>query len=276
MEPSRVESGLRGERLDKVVSQAVGVGRQKARELVEHGKVTLDGKAVRLSSHRVQGGELLRVAFKAPEEKAAAPVRILHEDAALLVVEKPAGLPSEPTRDPRRPSVLGSFARAVGLPHRLDLDTSGVLVLAKTKEALAALNEAFESRSALKVYEALVHGSLEGERTIETFLAPAGERGGKERFGSVRSGGKKAITVVRVLRVEGERTRVECEPHTGRTHQIRVHLSEAGHPIVGDELYGAPRGENAKLGRFLLHARVLEVVHPLTGERVRFESAVPF
>jgi 23S rRNA pseudouridine1911/1915/1917 synthase len=275
MEPSRVAPELRGERLDKVVSHAVGVGRQKARELVEHGKVTLDGKAVRLSSHRVRGGEVLRVAFQS-EEKAAPAVRVLHEDAALLVVEKPAGLPSEPTRDPRRPSVLGSFERAVGLPHRLDLDTSGVLVLAKTKEALAALNVAFESRAAHKVYEALVHGPFEGERMIESFLAPAGERAGKERFASVHSGGKKAITLVRALRAEGEQARVACEPQTGRTHQIRVHLAEAGHPIVGDELYGAPRGEHARLGRFLLHARVLEVEHPLTGERVRFESAVPF
>ncbi len=275
MKPSRVAPELRGERLDKVVGQAAGIGRQKARELVEHGKVTLDGKPVRLSSHRVQGGEVLRVAYRV-EEKAPPKVRILHEDAALLVVEKPAGLPSEPTRDPRRPSVLGAFERAVGLPHRLDLDTSGVLVLAKTQEALAALNAAFESRRARKVYEALVHGALEGERTIESFLAPAGSRAGKERFGSVRSGGKKAITLVRLLRAEGERTRVECEPQTGRTHQIRVHLAEAGHPIVGDELYGAPAGEHDRLGRFLLHARVLEVEHPLTGESVRFESPVPF
>lgn len=206
----------------------------------------------------------------------APPIRVLYEDGSLLAVEKPAGLPSEPTRDPKRPNVLVAFKRAVGLPHRLDLDTSGVLVLAKTKEALAKLNAAFEARSARKLYEALVHGDLAGERRIESFLARGGSRGGKEFFASVRSGGKKAITVVRALRKEGERTRVECELLTGRTHQLRVHLSEAGHPIVGDELYGAPRGEHARVGRFLLHARVLELEHPDSGELVRFESAPPF
>jgi RluA family pseudouridine synthase len=206
-----------------------------------------------------------------------ASVRVLFEDGVLLVAEKPAGMPSEPTRDPRRANVLGAFeGRAVGLPHRLDLDTSGVLVLSKTKEALAKLNAAFESGSVAKVYEALVHGRFEGERTIESFLARAGTRDKKEHFASVRSGGKKAITLVRALRQEGEWTRVRCEPRTGRTHQIRVHLSEAGHAIVGDELYGAPRGEHARIGRFLLHAASIEVPHPVTGEPVRFESAVPF
>jgi 23S rRNA pseudouridine1911/1915/1917 synthase len=204
-------------------------------------------------------------------------IRVLHEDEALLAVDKPAGLPSEPTRDPRRENVLGRFAdRAVGLPHRLDLDTSGVLVLAKTKEALAALNAAFESRECAKVYEALVHGRLEGEARIETFLASGGKRAGKEFFRSVRSGGRKAITIVRALEHRGAKTRVAVEILTGRTHQIRVHLAEAGHPIVGDELYGAPAGEHARVGRFLLHARSLSFAHPATGERLTLESVVPF
>lgn len=204
-------------------------------------------------------------------------IRVLHEDDALLVVDKPAGMPSEPTRDPERETVLGSFKdRAVGLPHRLDLDTSGVILLAKTREALAKLNASFENRECTKVYEALVHGHFEGEKTIETFLGSAGQKGDKERFKSVRSGGKKAITTVRALEQRGKKTRVAVEILTGRTHQIRVHLSEAGHPIVGDDLYGAPDGEHARVGRFLLHARVLTFVHPTTGEKMTVESVVPF
>jgi 23S rRNA pseudouridine1911/1915/1917 synthase len=201
-------------------------------------------------------------------------IRVLHEDTVLLAADKPAGVPSEPTRDPRRESVLGVFAdRVVGLPHRLDLDTSGVLLMAKTKEALAALNASFEKHEGRKLYEALVHGSFEGEKRIESFLKAVK---GEERFASVRSGGKKAITLVRALEPRGKKTRVECELLTGRTHQIRVHLSEAGHPIVGDELYGAPPGEHAKVGRFLLHAKSLTVVHPATKERLTIESPVPF
>jgi 23S rRNA pseudouridine1911/1915/1917 synthase len=203
-------------------------------------------------------------------------VKILYEDGDLIVVSKPAGMPSEPTRDKARPSVLGSLERAVGLPHRLDLDTSGVLVLAKNKAALAKLNSSFESKECRKIYEGLVHGVLSEEKRLESFLASGGFRSGKEFFHSVRSGGKKAITLVRPLGTEDGKTRVECELLTGRTHQIRVHLSEAGHPIVGDELYGAPSGEHRRVGRFLLHARVLEVPHPLTGELARFEAPTPF
>lgn len=181
----------------------------------------------------------------------------------MLVVAKPAGLPTEPTRDPARPSVVSVVRAALGLPpaallqapHRLDLDTSGVLLLARDRAMLTALNEAFASRAVDKRYLALVHGSpAHDDGTWESFLAPVERSARSTRWGSVRAGGKKAITEYRVLRRDGERSLVECRPRTGRTHQLRVHLSEAGHPIVGDERYGAPRGEHERVGRFMLHA----------------------
>ncbi len=200
-------------------------------------------------------------------------IEVLYRDEAVAAIAKPAGIPSEPTRDPLRANAL-SLARArlglsegahLGLPHRLDRDTSGVLLLSLTPAALAALGEALRDRTAEKLYLARVHGLVAWDsRTLESFLAPTGKRGGKQLWGEVRSGGKKAITEVRVLtRVEATGTTlVECRLLTGRTHQARVHLASAGHPLVGDEDYGAPRGEHARVGRHLLHAWRVTVPHP--------------
>lgn len=198
-----------------------------------------------------------------PRALVAPAVPILHCSASLLVVAKPPGVPTEPTRDPARPCVTSLVRQALGLPteaflqvpHRLDLDTSGVLLLARDPTTLAALNEAFRSRTIAKTYLAVVHGSPRDDAgTWSSFLAPVERSARAVRWGSVRAGGKKAITEYRVLRRDGDRSLVECRPQTGRTHQLRVHLSEAGHPIVGDERYGAPPGEHARIGRFLLHA----------------------
>lgn len=195
-------------------------------------------------------------------------MRVLHQGEGLVAVDKPAGLPTEPTRDPARPNVLSALraqwklneSEFLAVPHRLDRDTSGVLLIARTKEALAALNKAFAERRARKIYVALVHGTmLLDEGRIESFLASVGKREGIEAQGAVRSGGKKAITTYRVLERRGGLTLVECELETGRTHQARVHMAELGHPLVGDELYGAPAGEHARVGRHMLHARLIEI-----------------
>ncbi len=210
----------------------------------------------------------------APRRSAAPAAPILHEGPSLLVVAKPPGVPTEPTRDPARPSVLSLLRASLGLPaeaflqvpHRLDLDTSGVLLVARDRATLAALGEALRSRTIEKTYLAVVHGTPEpAAGTWSSFLAPVERSARSTRMGSVRAGGKKAVTEYRVLRPDGARSLVECRPATGRTHQLRVHLSEAGHPIVGDELYGAPRGEHARVGRFLLHAWRL-VLPALEGE----------
>lgn len=288
----RAPASLAGERLDKVVSlageaQGRAIARKLARALVETGKVTLDGRPVRASSHRVRGGELVRVRVRGPLPAPAVlpPLRVLYRDGTVAAVDKPAGLPAEPTRDPRRPSALGLARDALGLdadgylglPHRLDRDTSGVLLLALDPGTLAALGRSLEERQGQKLYVALVHGSWDEAVTrIESHLAPVGERGGTEVMGSVRSGGKRAVTLVRVLERGPRHTLVECTLETGRTHQLRVHLSEAGHPIAGDELYGAPRGEHAELGRHLLHARRVELPHPAReGASLVVESPVP-
>ncbi len=216
-------------------------------------------------------------------QRTPGPVEVLHRDAGLVVVAKPAGLVTEPTRDPARPSVV-SVLRAqlarpndamVQVPHRLDRDTSGVLLVALQPSVLRSLNEAFARRSVRKVYLAVVHGTLaQDEGVWESFLAAGPRQRGRARWASVRAGGGKAITRFFVRARASDRTVVECHPETGRTHQLRVHLSEAGHPIVGDEFYGAPVGDHAHHGRHLLHAWRLSI--PGADEAMRtFEAPAP-
>jgi 23S rRNA pseudouridine1911/1915/1917 synthase len=212
-------------------------------------------------------------------------VPILYRGEGFLVVDKPAGLPTEPTRDPTRPNVLSVLRGSgevpgdagLGVPHRLDRDTSGALVVSIRADLLPVLNESLKARLWRKSYVAVVHGIVErDEFRIESFLAPVGRRAGIERHGSVRSGGKKAITIVRVRERHARTTLVECLLETGRTHQIRVHLSEAGHPLIGDEFYGAPAGEQARVGRHLLHAFRLELPNPASPEEsIVVESPMP-
>ena len=208
---------------------------------------------------------------------------VLFVDDFIAVVDKPAGIPTERTRDPLREHVLSRARAVLGLPpdaflsapHRLDRDTSGALLLARSPEVLAALNADFRQRRVHKEYVAVVHGSPAADTwRCETFLAPVGRRGGIEVWGSVRAGGRKAITSFRVLE-RGEVSRIACVLETGRTHQARVHAAESGYPIAGDALYGAPEREHQELGRHLLHAARLEFVHPTQGVSMDVAAPVP-
>lgn len=231
---------------------------------------------------RARAGGEGRPRSDGPALAASPSIVVLTERPSIVVVAKPPGVPTEPTRDLARPSVLSLLRTALRLPadaflqapHRLDLDTSGVLLVARDRAMAAALGDAFEARAIEKTYLAVVHGSPEPEAgTWSSFLAPVERSAKRTRWGSVRAGGKKAITMWQVLRRDGDRSLVQCRPRTGRTHQLRVHLAEAGHPIVGDELYGAPPGEHARVGRFLLHA--WRLVLPTVGGHVggAFEHA---
>ena len=289
--------GQQGLRLDQAIAltseaQEHNLSRTLLRKLLNAGAVYLNGKRVRVASRMVRGGEIIDIYWdkgKSPDKIDAGkflPLRVLYEDEAIICFDKPAGLPTQPTLDEARANLFelakkqlsAREGRSVylGLHHRLDRDTSGVILFTRADRYNAFIGEQFRSHKAAKLYVAVVHGKLpKTEGRLESYLAPVDKKGKQNRFGSVRSGGKKAITDYLVLAQTGRYSLVEVKIATGRTHQIRVHLSELGHPIVGDILYGSPAECYGKLGRHLLHAHALSVVHPVTNNLIRVESPVP-
>lgn len=206
-------------------------------------------------------------------------LKILYDDEAIVCYDKPAGLPTQPTLDRNRPNAYDIAKQDhpyLGLHHRLDVDTSGVLLFTKHQKYNKAIADEFKEHRCTKIYVALVHGRIARETGhLETFLDQVGKSGKQTKFGSVRSGGKKAITDFTTLKCSDKYSLVEVKIATGRTHQIRVHMSEMKHPVVGDTLYGSPVEEFNRRGRFLLHAHSLSIRHPISNNIVRIESPIP-
>jgi tRNA pseudouridine32 synthase / 23S rRNA pseudouridine746 synthase len=204
------------------------------------------------------------------------PLQILHEDAAIIVIDKPAGLLSVPGKLEGRQDCLITRLQALRwnalVVHRLDCDTSGVIIFARTKQAQGFLGQEFEKRRAQKTYVARVQGQIAGDSGhIDLPLASDWAYRPRQK---VDADGKPAQTDWQVIdRADGE-TRVRLTPHTGRSHQLRVHMLTLGHPILGDQIY-APETK-AAYPRLMLHAETLSLHHPVTGERVVFAAPVPF
>lgn len=218
--------------------------------------------------------------------------RILFEDDWLLVVDKPAGLPTDPTVDKTRPSVSAGVREFLkqrdgtesylGTQHRLDRDTSGVLLFSRDPKANRSLSSLFATRAVRKTYLALTTAGTPCPDAwdVENYLGVVGQVGRCARQGAVRSGGDPAHTSFRVLERLRNALLVEARPHTGRTHQIRAHLAECGHPIYGDTLYGGPTRwgpapDGQDVTRVLLHAASLEFTHPATGAELNIRSPLP-
>lgn len=257
-----------------------------------------DCRSLRLMSKpgRVKDSARMPASGKANRPAAEALVwtreRILYEDEWLMVVDKPAGVATEPTLDPGRVSVhsaVMAYLRArdggepyLGLQHRLDLETSGVLLFTRNPKANAGVSALFAEKRALKTYQALTVAGppCPDAWDVANHLGVVGRAGKRARYGAVRSGGDPARTSFRVLgRLPGVLW-VEARPHTGRTHQIRVHLAGDGHPILGDVLYGGPLevvsgATRVRVSRVLLHAAVLEFTHPMTSASLRISSPLP-
>lgn len=277
-----------GLRLDKYVSEnCPGLSRTQAQRLIDDGDVTVNGHQEK-ASYKPETGDQIEVSIPPPPPSdllpESIPIKILYEDNDLLVIDKPAGLAAHPA--PGHPShtlVNAVLSHLLGLPdagdtsrpgivHRLDKDTSGVMVIAKNITALANLSEQFKSRSVKKVYLTLVKGHLTPERGI--IEAPIGRDSGDRKKMSVTEGsrGRQARTNYRVMKYVGTDSLLEIAPETGRTHQIRVHLAAIGYPVVGDETYGA---KSARLNRQFLHAHRLGFYLPSSGQYVEFESPLP-
>ncbi len=273
-------------RLDAIVAAELGIARAEAQRAIAAGDVVVDGRALP-KSHRLRGGERVRVDLRAssgpPVEHGPAPIR--YRDEHLAVVDKPAGIPTHPT-ERRRGGSLVSRLLGAGLPlaeggdplrpgivHRLDAGTSGLLVVALDAGAHRSLTEMFRRHEVDRRYLALVRGRLAAERFVVE--APLGRRGARIRLEPVT--GRPAETAFETREAFARATLVEAAPRTGRTHQIRVHLSSIGHPIVGDARYGGG-GDLARalgLGRPFLHSWRVAFVHPVTGALVRVEAPLP-
>lgn len=205
------------------------------------------------------------------------PLSILHHDSAILIVDKPAGLLSVPGKDPGKDDCLierlrGAFPEVL-LVHRLDCDTSGVMVFALNRAAQGNLGQQFEKRQTKKVYMARLWGHLEPkEGTVDLPLCVDWPNRPRQHVNHEQ--GKPAITDWRVQRHDGKTTRVRLMPQTGRSHQLRVHMLELGHPILGDPIYAT--GEALDYPRMMLHAESLRLRHPETGKSQTFSAPVPF
>jgi tRNA pseudouridine32 synthase/23S rRNA pseudouridine746 synthase len=204
------------------------------------------------------------------------PLHILHEDAAILVLDKPAGLLTVPGKlEGRQDSLITRLQAArwdALLVHRLDCDTSGVIIFARTKQAQGFLGQEFEQRRAQKTYIARLHGQL-AEDTGSIDL-PVGSDWDYRPRQKVRPDGKPALTDWQVIDRSADETRVRLTPHTGRSHQLRVHMLALGHPILGDQIYAPDR--SAQYPRLMLHAETLSLHHPASGQRVSFSAPPPF
>lgn len=279
-----------------VVRQQTGVAWSRARRLCVEGRVTLDGECCLDPAARVAPGSIVRVDPSAPKRHAGplAEGAIVHCDRDLVVIDKPAGLLSvaddtgsrETAADCTRTLLRrsGRFGEdvALGVVHRLDRDTSGLMLFTRTALAKRALAEQFRAHTIERAYHAIAHGEVAATR-IESQLVPDrgdGLRGSRGHFrragGGARGDAKRSVTEVRPLAALAGATLVECRLETGRQHQIRIHLAELGHPLVGERVYVRDYpGPRIEAGRPMLHARTLGFLHPRTGKRLSFEREPP-
>ena len=273
-------------RLDAVLASLLDVPRAEAQRAIAAGAVLVDGVA-RPKSFRLGGGERLEVDLSEARglEPEGPPVPVRFRDDHLAVVSKPAGLPTHPSEN-RRSGTLVNRLVGMGLPladvgdplrpgivHRLDAGTSGLLVVALDDAARMGLTRMFRRHEADRRYLALVRGVVAHERFVVD--APLGRRGARIRLDVAT--GREAETAFEVRERFGRATLLEAAPRTGRTHQIRVHLSAVGHAILGDGRYGGGGDEAKRLGltRPFLHSWRIGFVHPVTGERIELEDPLP-
>jgi 23S rRNA pseudouridine1911/1915/1917 synthase len=282
-----------GMRLDRFLATAEPVvTRSRAKQLIDAGRVRVDGEP-RKSSHPLRAGARVDVTLPAPVASAVVaeplPLVVLYEDPHLLALDKPPGMAVHPAPGTPGGTVvnallhrLGSLAgvgpaERPGIVHRLDKDTSGVLLVARTPQAHAALARQFRERTIVKRYLAVVRGRMRGEAGL--IDRPIGRHPHeRKRMSVVTRRGRSAVTRWTVLERFAAATYLRLEPETGRTHQLRVHLAAAGHPILGDALYGVRRLRGSAAACFprqALHAASLRFLHPVTRAPLDIESRLP-
>jgi len=287
LRPFRFEAAQHGERLDRALAAAVPeFSRSYLQQLIEAGAVMLGAAVASRSSHKVKAGEAGRIELRpTPQSQAFRPepmaLSVVFEDAHLLVVDKPAGLVVHPAPGNWSGTLLnGLLARdgqaamlpRAGIVHRLDKDTSGLMVVARTRACMDALVEKIAARDVSRQYLALAHRPWQGARSRHV-EAPIGRDPRNRLRMAVVEGGKSAATTLDLLEDADRGCLVRATLHTGRTHQIRVHMAHIGHPLVGDDVYGGAAA--AGLARQALHAYRLAFVHPVTSQPLEFIAPLP-
>ena len=287
-----VPDGLAGDRLDAAMARMFGFSRSRAAELIAAGHVQLDGDGAAKSA-RVSGGEVLEVGIPVEEDplevvpEVVEGIRIVHDDDSIVVVDKPVGVAVHPSPGWSGPTVVGHLRGAgfriatsgaperQGIVQRLDVGTSGVMVIAKSEHAYSLLKNAFRHRTVDKTYHALVQGHP--DPLTGTVDAPIGRHPKADFKFCVRSDGKPSVTHYETLEAHRFASLLEVHLETGRTHQIRVHMAALKHPCVGDLTYGADPVLARRVGmeRQWLHAVRLGFEHPDTGDQVEYSSTYP-
>jgi 23S rRNA pseudouridine1911/1915/1917 synthase len=286
-----VTAALAGQRLDRFLqAQLPGFSRAFLQKLIEDGHVIVNGRASK-PSHKMRAGDRVEVEVPPPRplqaRPEAIPLDVIYEDDDLIVVNKPAGLVVHPAAG----NYTGTLVNALlhhcrgklagiggverpGIVHRLDKGTSGCIVVAKTDFAHQALVNQFKSRAVKKIYRAVCWGKFERlSGRVETTIGRSEHH--RKKMSATARRGRPALTEYRVLNQHADAALVELTLHTGRTHQIRVHMAHIGHPIVGDTIYGRARKAEISVARPLLHAYKLGFTHPRTGKPMEFTAPMP-
>ena len=280
----KIESG--GLRLDKALAELTDLSRTVANEQIKLGQVLVNGQAKK-AKYTVQAGDV--ISYQLPELEEVEyvaeniPLEIVYEDADVAVVNKPQGMVVHPSAGHSSGTLVNALLYRIkdlsgingvmrpGIVHRIDKDTSGLLMIAKHDQAHTKLAEELKGQKSLRKYLAIVHGNLPNDRGV--IEAPIGRSEKDRKKQAVTGKGKEAVTRFRVLERFGDYTLVELTLETGRTHQIRVHMAYIGHPVAGDLTYG-PKKTLKGHGQFL-HAQTLGFTHPRTGEVLTFTAEVP-
>lgn len=290
MEELHLTAVQSGERIDRFLSGDLeGLSRSYIQKLLKEGGITVDGKAVK-SNYKLNAGDEILVQIPDPEPMDILPedipLDILYEDEDILVVNKPKGMVVHPSPGHYSHTLVNAVlfhcggrlsgingVLRPGIVHRIDMDTTGSLLICKNDRAHQILADDLKEHNITRRYHAVVHGNLKED--TGTVNAPIGRHPvDRKKMSTKAPNGRHAVTHYRVLERFGNYTYIECELETGRTHQIRVHMASIGHPLLGDEVYG--RGKNPfHLEGQTLHAMVLGFVHPSTGEYMEFEAPLP-
>jgi 23S rRNA pseudouridine1911/1915/1917 synthase len=287
-----VPEGVAGERIDSALTRVLGLSRTAVVKLLEDGDITTGGKAMP-KSDRVTAGQVIDVLMPASVNTDPIPLTplegltIIYDDQDIVVIDKPIGCAAHPSPGWTGPTVVGALmaagysvstsgpAERQGIVHRLDVGTSGLMIVAKSDKAFHVLKDAFRNRTVEKIYHAMVQGHL--DPTTGTIDAPIDRHPKEDHRFAVVATGKESITHYEVIEFYRGVSMVKVELETGRTHQIRVHFSALHHPLVGDTTYGADPvlAKSLQMARPWLHAAQLRFAHPVTGQALDFHAPYP-